>query len=108
MIECSIISILALITFFLCNIILEYFYSKTVGKKLLGLIVVDLSGTKITLKRVIMRNLSKVDFDKFIPLFLPIDTFLGRLLERDEAPKYKKQRGLDVVPVTIGIKNIIF
>ena len=101
----SIIAILAFITFFMYNIILEYYYSKTIGKKVLGLIVVDLSGSKINLKQAIIRNLSKVAFDKFIPLFLPIDTLLGILLEREESPKYHKQRGLDVLAETIVIKN---
>ena len=101
----SIIAIIAFITFFLYNIILEYYYSKTIGKKVFGLTVVDLSGTKITLKQAIIRNLSKVAFDKFMPLFLPIDTILGILLEREEKPKYHKQRGLDVLAETIVIKN---
>ncbi len=101
----SIIAIVSFITFFLYNIILEYYYSKTVGKKIFGLTVVDLSGTKITLKQAIIRNLSKVAFDKFVPLFLPIDTILGILLEREEKPKYHKQRGLDILAETIVIKN---
>lgn len=101
----SIIAILAFITFFLYNIILEYYYSKTVGKKLFGLTVVDISGSRINLKQAIIRNLSKVAFDKFIPLFLPIDTILGILFEREEKPKYHKQRGLDVLAETIIIKS---
>ena len=101
----SIIAIIAFITFFLYNIILEYYYSKTIGKKVFGLTVVDLSGTKITLKQAIIRNLSKVAFDKFMPLFLPIDTILGILLDREEKPKYHKQRGLDVLAEPIVIKN---
>ena len=101
----SIIAIVSFITFFLYNIILEYYYSKTIGKKIFGLTVVDLSGTKITLKQAIIRNLSKVAFDKFLPLFLPIDTILGILLEREEKPKYHKQRGLDALAETIVIKK---
>ena len=79
---------------------LEGYFSATIGKKLLKLSVVDVSGIKITWYQAIVRNLSKI-----LGGFLPVDLILGMFLERHTPDKVKKQRGLDILAETIVIKH---
>ncbi|MHA1976571.1 MAG: RDD family protein [Candidatus Hodarchaeales archaeon] len=80
-------------------IIVEQTYSTTLGKRLLGLTVVDESGIKITWNQSILRNLSKIPF---IGFFLVIDLFVGILSEKTRG---RNQRMLDFVAGTKVIQN---
>ncbi|MHA1947136.1 MAG: RDD family protein, partial [Candidatus Hodarchaeales archaeon] len=80
------------------GVVLERIYSKTIGKKLMGLMVVDKSGIRITWTQAIIRNLSKI----FDVLFL--DVVLGMILEKQNPEKTQKQKGMDVLAETIVIK----
>ncbi len=83
------------------NAALEYYFGKTIGKKLLCLAVVDKSGIKITWKQAIIRNLSKILVSEEL---LPFDVILGMILERMDPEKARNQRGLDILAETIVIK----
>ncbi|MHA2157028.1 MAG: RDD family protein [Candidatus Hodarchaeales archaeon] len=80
-------------------IILEQTYSTTVGKRLLGLIVVDETGIKISWNQSILRNLSKIPLVGF---FLLIDLFVGIFSEKTRG---RNQRMLDFVAGTKVIQN---
>ncbi|UCG04200.1 MAG: RDD family protein [Candidatus Heimdallarchaeota archaeon] len=75
-------------------IIAERTFSTTLGKKLLGLIVVDESGINITWTQSLIRNTTKVPF---LASFLPFDFLLGILSEKTRG---RKQRVLDFVAGT--------
>lgn len=75
-------------------IVLEKTYSKTIGKRLLGLIVVDESGINITWTQSLIRNFTKVPF---LASFLPFDILFGILSEKTRG---RKQRVLDFVAGT--------
>ncbi|MFX0094096.1 MAG: RDD family protein [Candidatus Hodarchaeota archaeon] len=75
-------------------IIIEGLISKTLGKKILGLVTCDDSGIKITRKQSLIRNLSKAS-----PLLLILDVFIGKLAKPE-----KQQRLLDVIAETKIIK----
>ncbi len=90
----------------LYGLILGYFiffegiYSTTLGKRLLGLMVVDESGIKITWIQTLTRNITKVPF---LSTFLPFDILLGILSEKT---KGRKQRVLDFVAGTNVVKKV--
>jgi len=90
----------ATIVFLLYNIVLEYYYSATVGKKLFNLVVVDHSGLKMNGRQAIIRNLSKIVLGEFLVL----DTVLGMILERQTPERTHYQRGLDILEETIVIQ----
>ncbi|MHA2165599.1 MAG: RDD family protein, partial [Candidatus Hodarchaeales archaeon] len=90
----------ATMVFFLYNIVLEYYFSATVGKKLFRLVTVDHSGLKMQGRQVIIRNLSKIVLGEFLIL----DTVLGMILERQTPERTHYQRGLDILAETIVIK----
>ncbi len=97
----TIMTILAILLFVGYNVVLEYRYATTIGKKLFHLAVVDQSGIKITWKQAIIRNFSKVFiFEEF----LPIDVILGMILERFDPEKTTKQRGLDILAETVVVE----
>ncbi|MFX0051697.1 MAG: RDD family protein [Candidatus Hermodarchaeota archaeon] len=98
----SILTIFTVIILIGYNAIFEYYFGATVGKKLLNLGVVDLSGIRITWKQAIIRNFSKVIISEE---FLPIDVILGMILERFDPDKARNQRGLDILAETIVIKH---
>ncbi|MFW9854271.1 MAG: RDD family protein [Candidatus Thorarchaeota archaeon] len=75
-------------------IILEKTYSTTLGKRILGLIVVDESGIKITWTQSLIRNFTKVPF---LTSFLPADIIFGIISEKTRG---RKQRVLDFVAGT--------
>lgn len=79
---------------------LERYYSATIGKKLLKLSVVDISGIKITWQQAIVRNLTKI-----FGGFLPVDFILGVILENQNPEKVRKQRGFDILAETIVVKH---
>ena len=79
---------------------LEHYYSTTIGKKLLKLSVVDISGIRITWEQAIIRNLTKI-----FGGFLPIDFLLGLILERKNPQKTRKQRAFDILAETIVVKH---
>lgn len=74
-------------------IILEGLFSATIGKRLLGLRVIDTSGIKITWTQAFVRNISKL----FPPFFL-LD-IIGGLLQKTD-----NQRTLDQIAQTYVIK----
>ncbi|MFX1514865.1 MAG: RDD family protein [Promethearchaeota archaeon] len=75
-------------------IIAEKTFSTTLGKKLLGLIVVDESGINISWAQSLIRNTPKVPF---LSSFLPLDFLFGVLSEKTRG---RKQRVLDFVAGT--------
>ncbi len=83
------------------NAALEYYFGKTIGKKLLSLAVVDKTGIKITWKQAIIRNFSKIIVSEEL---LPFDVILGMILERMDPEKTRNQRGLDILAETIVIR----
>ncbi|MHA2387614.1 MAG: RDD family protein [Candidatus Hodarchaeales archaeon] len=96
----SILTILTVIIFVGYNVVLEYRYGTTIGKKLFHLAVVDQTGIKITWKQAIIRNFSKI----FVfQEFLPIDVILGMILERFDPEKTNRQRGMDILAETIVV-----
>lgn len=92
--------ILAASVFMLYNIVLEHYFSTTIGKKLFHLVVVDHSGLKMKGRQAIIRNLSKIVLGEFLIL----DTVLGMILERQTPERTHYQRGLDILAETIVIK----
>lgn len=97
----SILTIIpATLIFMAYNIVLEYFFSATIGKKLLGLRAVDHSGIKMVGRQVIIRNLSKIVFGEFLIL----DVVLGMILEKQTPERTQNQRGLDILAETIVIR----
>ncbi len=72
----------------------EAIYSTTLGKRLLGLFVVDESGIKINWMQTFIRNVTKVPF---LTSFLLFDILLGIISEKT---KGRKQRVLDFVAGT--------
>jgi uncharacterized RDD family membrane protein YckC len=80
------------------EIVSERVFSKTIGKKVLGLMVVDQSGIRITWTQAVIRNLSKI-FE-----LLLLDVALGMILEKQNPKKTQKQRGMDILAETIVVK----
>ncbi|MFX1506924.1 MAG: RDD family protein [Promethearchaeota archaeon] len=77
------------------QMITERYFSTTIGKRLLGLIVSDHSGIRITWSQAIIRNLSKA-----IPGLILPELIIGKYIETD-----KFQRPLDKAAETIVVKN---
>lgn len=75
--------------------ILEKKNSTTLGKKLFNLLVVDITGVKITWKQALVRN-----FSKFRPDIIFIDILIGKLLYRTN-----EQSILDILTKTNIIKQ---
>ncbi len=90
----------ATIVFLAYNIILEHYYSATIGKRLLNLRVVDHKGIKMVGRQSIIRNLSKIVLGEFLVL----DFMLGMILEKQTPERTQNQRGLDILAETIVIK----
>ncbi|MHA2227406.1 MAG: RDD family protein [Candidatus Hodarchaeales archaeon] len=90
----------ATLVFLAYNIILEHFYSATIGKRLLNLRVVDHNGIKMAGRQSIIRNLSKIVLGEL----LVFDVVLGMILERQTPERTQNQRGLDILAETIVIK----
>ena len=80
-------------------VIMEKSYSTTLGKRLLGLTVVDESGIRITWAQSLIRNFTKVPV---LTTFLPFDFLLGIISEKTQG---RKQRVLDFVAGTNVIQR---
>ena len=80
-------------------VIMEKSYSTTLGKRLLGLTVVDESGIRITWAQSLIRNFTKVPI---LTSFLPFDFLFGILSEKTQG---RKQRVLDFVAGTNVIQK---
>ncbi len=81
-------------------VVLEKSYSGTIGKKLLGLLVVDISGVRLTWKQSIVRNFTKLPG---IIEFLPFDIILGMLkMDRGHG---ESQKGTDFLAETIVVRK---
>ena len=78
---------------------LEKTFGLTIGKKLLGLLVIDESGIRITWSQAILRNLTKTPITG---QFLVFDVIIGIFSEKT---KIQKQRVFDLVSGTIVIKQ---
>ena len=74
--------------------VLEKIYSTTIGKKILGLIVIDETGIKITWTQGLTRNITKIPF---ISQFLIFDVIIGIFSEKT---RKKNLRVLDLVAGT--------
>lgn len=83
-----------IIIFFCYPILLEGLFSTTIGKKLFGMIVVDVSGIRITWKQAIIRNLPKTQAE-----FLFFDVLIGKYIQ-----KTNNQRALDQVAETFVVR----
>ena len=84
-----------MVIFILCYfIIAEKTFSTTLGKKILGLVVVDESGINISWAQSLIRNTTKVPF---LTSFLPFDFLFGIVSEKTRG---RKQRVLDFVAGT--------
>ncbi|OLS21828.1 MAG: hypothetical protein HeimC3_33500 [Candidatus Heimdallarchaeota archaeon LC_3] len=81
----------ALLSYF---IVLEKIYSTTIGKKLLGLIVIDETGIRITWSQGLIRNITKIPF---IGQFLIFDVIIGMFSVKT---RKKNLRVLDLVAGT--------
>ena len=81
-------------------IILEKVYSATIGKKILGLQVVDRSGIRLTWKQVILRN-----FTKFpgVVEFLVFDVIFGML--KAERGQGEYQRATEILAEAIVVRS---
>jgi uncharacterized RDD family membrane protein YckC len=81
-------------------VILEKVYSTTIGKRILGLLVVDKSGIRLTWKQVILRN-----FTKFpgVAEFLVFDIILGML--KTESGQGEYQRATEILAEAIVVRN---
>ena len=101
----SIVTVIAFLFMVAYNIGLEGRYNTTIGKKLFHLRVVDESGSKITWKQAIIRNLTKIVTLDFIPAIIPFDTIIGIIIERIDPEKARQQRGFDLLAETIVIKE---
>ncbi|MFX0210142.1 MAG: RDD family protein [Candidatus Hodarchaeota archaeon] len=81
---------------------LEKVYSTTLGKKLLGLYVVDNSGIRMTWKQSIIRNFTKLPG---IIEFLPFDIILGMLkMERGQG---EFQRATEILAEAVVVRSVI-
>jgi uncharacterized RDD family membrane protein YckC len=89
-------SLLFILSYF---IIFETYYSTTLGKKILGLIVTDESGIRITLSQSFIRNFTKVPFTG---QFLLFDVLIGVFSEKT---RKNKQRVLDLVAGTKVVRQ---
>ncbi len=78
--------------FFVYWIILEYKTGQTIGKKILNLKVINISGDKVSLKGVLISSFGK-------SFLLPIDVILGWVLTNE-----KRQRVFNKLGDTIVIK----
>lgn len=79
---------------------LEKVYSTTIGKKILGLQVVDNSGIRMTWKQSVIRNFTKLPG---IIEFLPFDIILGMLkMERGQG---EYQKATDILAETFVVKK---
>lgn len=65
-------------------IIPERLYGQTLGKRMLGIHVMDISGIRIGWKQAIIRNIAKYNFE-----FLPLEFLLGWLIKEKDAPIHK-------------------
>ena len=81
--------------FFCYPVLLEGLFSTTIGKKLFGLIVIDVSGIRITWKQAIIRNLPKTQAE-----FLFFDVLIGKYMQ-----KTNNQRALDQVAETLVVRK---
>jgi len=81
-------------------IVLEKFYSATIGKIILGLQVVDRSGIKLTWKQSLVRNFTKLPG---IVEFLVFDILLGMLMV--EKRKGENQKATDILADTIVVRK---
>lgn len=91
---------LGALAFFTYNIVLEHYFSATIGKKWFKLVVVDHNGIKMQGRQTIIRNLSKIVLGEFLIL----DVLLGMIMEKQTPERTQKQRGLDILAETIVIQ----
>ena len=81
-------------------IVLEKIFSATIGKKVLGLQAVDVSGIRLTWKQAIVRNFTKLPG---IAEFLVFDIILGMLMNERGRGEY--QKATDILAETIVVKK---
>ena len=81
------------IIFFAYWIILEYKTGQTIGKKILNLKIIDVSGNKASLKGIVISSFGK-------SFLLPLDTILGWIMTNE-----KRQRIFNKLGDTIVIKT---
>ncbi len=81
-------------------IVFEKKFSATIGKKILGLQAVDISGIRMTWKQAMVRNFTKLPG---IAEFLPFDIILGMLMNERGQGEY--QKATDILAETIVVKK---
>jgi uncharacterized RDD family membrane protein YckC len=90
-----VITVIVALAVFLCyNFILEGRYGFTIGKRIMGLRVLKVDGTKIGYQDAFIRN-----FTKYFEMFLAIDVLIMLMILRKE-----KQRGSDRIADTIVVR----
>lgn len=90
--------VVSVILILIYEVVLERVFSRTIGKKVMGLMVVDKSGIQITWAQAVIRNLSKI-FELLLS-----DVVLGMILENQDLKRTQKQRGMDILADTIVVK----
>ena len=83
-------------------VILEKQYSATLGKRILGLQAVDISGIKLTWKQSILRSFTKLP--GFIE-FLPFDVLLGMFIAEKGQTEYQKATDMLTETIVLSKKN---
>jgi len=84
------------------SVILESWWSATLGKRILGLKVQTVSGGKPDLNKLFLRNISKI-----FPLFLLLDWLIGVATPGDKRQKYMDRvAGTTVVQVSQAFASI--
>jgi uncharacterized RDD family membrane protein YckC len=83
--------------FFVYWVILEYKTGQTIGKKILNLKVIDVSGDKASLKGIVISSFGK----SFLP---PLDTILGWLLTNEKRQRIFNKLG-DTIVIKIKTEN---
>jgi len=89
------IALISIITYLYYFIALEVKYSQTLGKKIMGLKVMNINGQKITWKQGFLRNLPKLSTE-----FLIGDMLIGKLLLNKP-----NLRAFDTLAETIVVKT---
>ncbi|MHA2099290.1 MAG: RDD family protein [Candidatus Kariarchaeaceae archaeon] len=91
-------SIAVFIVGFSYYIVPERLYGQTIGKRVFGIHVMDISGIRVGWKQAVVRNLAKYNFE-----FLPLEFVLGWLMKKDETPI---QKATDIIAETRVVRYL--
>lgn len=91
-------SIILFLIGFSYYIIPERLYGQTIGKRIFGIHVMDISGIRIGWKQAIVRNIAKYNTE-----FLPLEFILGWLIKKQDTPI---QKATDILAETRVVKYL--